>query len=575
MQEKLTGYPSIDKPWLKYYSKDDKNRAIPQDNMYELIWKSNRDYLSNNAVEFFNKHITYQALFDTIDTLAKSFWASGIRKGDIVTIIAITTPEILCAIYALNRLGAVCSCLYPNMSDDIIKAKVQITNSKHIILLDLFADKANSFKSDKSISIYLFRFSQSMSALGKLALLFKKTPKTEATTISYNQLLSTGKNATPDYTENNPEDIALIMYSGGTTGEPKGIILTNKNANAVSSQQNCSLLDLKREYTWQSVAAPFITYTLIYATHLPLSYGMECKIVVYDPKEIAKHIASNKNYFVSITPMNWELLIHDKSTRKANLSNLIDPITGADYMSPELENEINAFFRAHGSKAVMSQGYGMTEVASAVCRNYSTRLNKMGSVGIPFKDTLISAFDPNTNQELKSGETGEICISGPNVMLGYFNNKEATEEMIKKHSDGKMWLHSGDLGHIDEDGFVFIDGRLKRMFVRHDGVKVFAPYIEKIIMQVEAVQRCCVIGTKEPNYDTGKAPFAFILLKEEYFGQKENIKRALLEHCQKSLPEYEVPVDFSFIREVPVTSANKVDFKALEKQAEEMNKQQD
>ena len=574
MQEKkLTGYPSVDKPWLKYYTQAERSTPIPTDNLYDYIWKSNKDFLSNNALEFFNKHITYKEFFEQTDALAKSFWAAGIRKGDIVTIIAITSPEILYSIYALNRIGAVCSCLYPTMSDQIIKTKVRMTNSKHIILLDLFADKADIFKSDNNVSVYLFGFSTSMSPFGKLAFLLKKLPKTTATTISYKQLLSMGENANPKYVENNPGDVALIMYSGGTTGEPKGIVLSNQNANAVSSQQNCSLLDLKREYTWQSVAAPFITYTLIYATHLPLSYGMECKIVVYDLDIISKHIASNKNCFVSVTPMNWEKMIHSKAGKKANLSNLIDPATGADYMSPELETEINEFFHSHRSKAVMSQGYGMTEVSSAVCRNYSTRLNKMGSVGIPFKDTLISAFDPDTNEELKYGETGEICISGPNVMIGYFDNKEATDEMIKKHADGRMWLHSGDLGHIDEDGFVFIDGRLKRMFARHNGVKVFAPYIEKTIMEVDAVQRCCVVGAKEPDHPTGKAPFAFIVLKEAYLGHENEVKSKLLDHCRKSLPEYEIPVEFRFVREVPVTGANKVDFKALEKQAEELCEQ--
>ena len=572
-EQKQTGYPSIDKPWLKYYTQAEKNTPIPTENLYDYIWKSNKDFLSNNALEFFNNHITYKEFFEKTDALARSFWAAGIRKDDIVTIIAITSPEILYSIYALNRIGAVCSCLYPTMSDQIIKTKVQMTHSKHIILLDLFADKADIFKSDDSISVYLFGFSTSMSAFGKLAFSLKKLPKTTAVTIPYKQLLCMGKNANPKYVENNPNDIALIMYSGGTTGEPKGIVLSNQNANAVSSQQNCSLLDLKREYTWQSVAAPFITYTLIYATHLPLSYGMECKIVVYDLDIISKHIASNKNCFVSVTPMNWEKMIHSKAGKKANLSNLIDPVTGADYMSPELETEINDFFHSHGSKAVMSQGYGMTEVSSAVCRNYSTRLNKMGSVGIPSKDTLISAFDPDTNEELKYGETGEICISGPNVMIGYFNNNEATDEMIKKHSDGRMWLHSGDLGHIDEDGFVFIDGRLKRMFARYNGVKVFAPYIEKTIMEVDAVQRCCVVGAKEPDHPTGKAPFAFIVLKEAYLGHEDVVTSKLLDRCQKSLPEYEIPVEFRFMREVPITGANKVDFKALEKQAEETSKE--
>ena len=330
MENVPTGYPSKDKPWLKYYTEEELSRPLPQGNMYDLIRESNYDHLSNNAIEFFNRHITYGELFDEIEKLSKAFWAAGVRKGDIVTFIAITTPEILYAIYALNRIGAVCSCLYPNMSDEIVRSKAEITKSKHIVVLDLFADKANVFKDDGSVSVYLFGFSRSMPALGKLAFSLKKLPKTDAATVSYKQLLSKGENAKPEYVEGNPDDIALIMYSGGTTGEPKGIVLSNLNANAVSSQNNCSMMDLKREYTWQTVAAPFITYTLIFATHLPLSYGMECRIVMYDISVIARQISSNKYSFISSTPMGWEKFIHSKVARKANLSNLIDPANGAE-----------------------------------------------------------------------------------------------------------------------------------------------------------------------------------------------------------------------------------------------------
>ncbi len=175
---------------------------------------------------------------------------------------------------------------------------------------------------------------------------------------------------------------------------------------------------------------------------------------------------------------------------------------------------------------------------------------------------------------MKYGETGEICISGPGVMKGYYKNIDATNEMIKKHPDGRLWLHSGDLGYVDNEGFVFISGRLKRMFARHNGVKVFAPYIEKILMQVSAIQRCCVVGVTEPNHETGKAPFAFIILKEGFLSQENNIKRQLFDYCKQSLPEYEVPVGFSFIHEFPVTSANKVDYRSLEKQAEEESNKQ-
>lgn len=567
MMTEITGYPSIDKPWLRFYPQKNIGMKISQCNMYDYIRERNVEYLSNNAIEFFGNHISYKRLFDNIDDLGKAFWANGIRKGDVVSFIAITSPEIIYSIYALNRIGAVCNILDPRMNDETIISKLNITKSKHLILLDIFEEKAKVVSRIEDMTIYLLDFSLSMPSVEKAVYKMKKQISFIKTCVQWKTLLHDGKDAKPEYQNTTEDAPALIVYTGGTTGEPKGVVLSNQNVNVVAYQYERSGTEIKREHTWQTVAAPFITYTLVYSTHMPLSYGMECKIVIYDPQKIAVQTVKNKYNHVAGNPLMWESVIRSSFAQDVDFSHLIDPTTGADYMSPQLEREINEFLATRGCKWKMCQGYGLTEVASAVCKNLSNDVNKLGSVGIPFIDMIVSSFEVDSDKELTYGEKGEICISGPSVMLGYYNDKDATDEMIKTHSDGKVWLHSGDLGHIDKDGFVYIDGRIKRMFVSYNGAKIFPPFIEKVIMQNKMVQRCCVVGIKDPNNMSGKVPYAFIILKKEYKNKKAEARGLIIESCMDQLPEYEIPVDLRFIDSVPVTAANKVNYIVLEEQA--------
>ena len=567
MSDRLTGYPSIDKPWLRYYPQENIGMEYPNCNLYDYIWERNKNYQTNNAIEFFGNHITYKKLFEEINNLTDSFWTAGVREGDVVTFIAITSPEIIYSIYALNRLGATCSMLDPRMSDDIILSKIQKTHSRYVILLDIFAEKLNFLTKMETITLFISTFSKSMPQVVRKnenmndSNLFGKC-------VLWDDLLH-NRIERAKCASSVPERPALIVYTGGTTGEPKGVVLSNLNVNIVANQYERSGTEIKREHSWQTVAAPFITYTLVYSTHMPLSYGMECKIVIYDPKSIAEQTATIEYTHVAGNPLMWESVIRSEIAKNADFSHLIDPTTGADYMSPQLEMEINSFLSQHGCKWKMCQGYGLTEVASAASKNLSNEVNKIGSVGIPFIDMTISAFDPESQQELKYGETGEICISGPSVMLGYYDEKKATDEMIRIHPDGRKWLHSGDLGHVDKDGFVFIDGRLKRMFAAHNGSKIFPPYIERVIMECEFVQRCCVVGINDPNNLSGKIPYAFVVVREGFEERPDLIKKKLEYHCRKKLPEYEVPYGWSFIKNMPVTAANKVDYRVLEIQADE------
>ena len=243
---------------------------------------------------------------------------------------------------------------------------------------------------------------------------------------------------------------------------------------------------------------------------------------------------------------------------------LIEPTVGGDAMNIELERQTNQFFKNHNSECLVVKGYGMTEVSAAVSVCATKACNKIGSVGIPFTHTVISIFDPGTGKELPYNQQGEICITGPNTMLGYYNNTAATKEIIRKHADGLDWVHSGDIGYMTEDGLLFIVDRIKRMLVRHDGFKVFPSMIEKVIVEHRAVKACCVVGTPDSNHRQGVLPVAHLVLNKEYVGQENSVKQELLSLCQKGLPEYAQPVEYRFRDALPLTAVGKVDYRTLE-----------
>ena len=236
-----------------------------------------------------------------------------------------------------------------------------------------------------------------------------------------------------------------------------------------------------------------------------------------------------------------------------------NPVVGADTLSPEKENEINTYLKEHNASCEIMKGYGMTEVCAAVSVSTPTH-NKLGSVGIPFVDTSISIFNPDTGEELPYNQRGEVCISGPSVMQGYFNQPEETAKVLKLHADGKLWMHSGDLGHMDEDGFLFIDGRIKRMLIDHMGFKTFAPQVEQVLSKCTCVEKCCVVGVPDPNFGVGQITVAYVVLKKAAMNAEEEMRKA----CTENLPAHSMPEKFIPIASLPYTSAGKVDYRALE-----------
>ena len=576
-EKKMTGYPSIDKPWLKHYTEEAINAQMPSGNMYEYIFESNKGHLEDIALVYFGKKISYGELFLNIEKTVGAFKAIGVNAGDVVSFISITTPELVYCVYALNRIGAVANMLDPRSPEKTLVSQIANADSKVLVIMDQCIDLLrNSVKQLMLDHIILIKVKTSMGfpvkQMYSIKTVFDKK-NSRVSTCKYTEwkdflkTSSAERDSLPVEVANSP---AFIWYTGGTTGESKGVLLSNLNINSVAEQYRLVAKEHARQQTWLTVSAPFVAYSLICGLHLPLAFGMTCCIELYDPGAMAETIVKKRYNHAAVTPIVWEKMIKNSKFANENLSFLIAPISGADYMSPKLEQEINNYFATHNCTWNICQGYGMTEVGSGVAVCSSKDCYKPGSVGIPFPKTIISTFDVDNGQELPIGEIGEICVCGPSIMLEYYKNTEATNAVIKQHSDGMRWMHTGDCGRIDEDGNLFITGRIKRMITRFDGFKIFPSSIEEKIMTHQAIEKCCVVGKKDSCSEGGQLPMAFFVIKKEIVTPYENIIEEVRDICKRELPEYAQPVDFIFIDKMPLTPIGKVDYRVLEKEAERL-----
>lgn len=566
-KEEMTGYPSVDKPWLKYYSEEEINSGLPNCSVYDYMYENNKDYLDDVALIYFGRKMTFRYLCGQIDLWAQEFLSKGVSKGDVVSILSITSPEIVFIFYALAKIGAVANMLDPRMRVNTLKEKITVCDSKYYVSMDIFNRITKEIVGCCDINeCWVINIYDSMPFAMKLFMTIKSGIK-HSNKSKAQRKADSKQRIHYNCGETDGENVVLIEYTGGTTGSPKGVMLSNNQINSVVSQYKRSGVPLKRGQLWQTVSAPFIAYVMIASTHIPLCCGIICNITIYDPDNIAKDIVKNNYNHIAGNPAVWNKVIFSNECTNKDFSELLMPITGADAMPEDLWKKANKFLSEHNCKNVLCNGYGMTELASAVAVNLSPDVFKMGSVGIPFIDTTISSFDEE-NHELEINQIGEICVSGPSIMSGYIDNKKETDEIVMLHSDGKKWLHTGDYGYIDADGFVFIVGRIKRMIIRENGAKVFPMEIENLLTAHRSVDACCVVGVKDENASEGAIPVAFIVLNPSvHISDEMLVESELKDICEKNLPKYEHPVKYCFIDELPLTPIGKIDYKNLEQQA--------
>lgn len=576
VQGALTGHASIDKPWLKYYAEEQIKMEIPSMSAYSYLCRQNNNYLERTALSYYGRKISFDELFSKIEETAKALKAIGVEENEIVTISMPNTPEAVYLFYAMSKIGAIANMVDPRTSAEGIHKYIVEAKSDKVIIVDLYYNKVKSLSEDGTVSkIIAVSPSESLplglnvgykvkELIGALKDSSKKNVFNEKS-VSWKQFISNGKS----YTKNTevkfiPNRPLVIEHTGGTTGNPKGVILSNENINSVALQSVLTGIDMKREHNWLDIMPTFIAYGVGMGLHLPLTIGMETILIPeFNPQKFDELLIKHKPIHMVGVPSYWGTIIKSKKLSKMDLSYMIAPTVGGDAMDTNLEQQANEFLKEHNCSSKIVKGYGMTEVTGGISGTIDDN-NEIGSVGIPFVKTTVSVFEPDSENELSYNEDGEICITGPNTMLGYFDNQKATDAILKRHADGKMWIHTGDIGHITENGSLFIVDRIKRMMIRYDGFKVFPSIIESAISSHKAVEACKVVAIADSEHSQGKLPKAHIVLKNEFKQYQEQIKLEIQELCAKQLPEYVQPVDYKFREKLPLTPIGKIDYLSLE-----------
>lgn len=572
VEGEMTGYPSKDKPWLKYYTEEAVVASLPECTMYEYILNQNRDNLDRVAMNYYGANTTYGEMFQRIDSMAGSLQAAGISVGETVTVCMVNGPDTVCLLFALNKIGAVANMVYGADSPEELLTHLTDAHSTTVFTLDMFLEKFIAIADKANLKqIIVANITAEMAPPTRIAAqLFKgMKPKALPNDTRYCKWKKFFKQEKLESrTCHDGKRAAVITYSGGTTGGSKGVILSNIAVISVAHQYSMSEKNLRRDSKWMQVLPLFIAYGITSSMFVALTVGMTQIIRIPMTESIADYCKKFNPNHILYGPIYWEAFADQNAP--LDLSGFIAPTSGGDAMRPAVEKKINDYLLSHGCPCALMNGYGMTEVGAGVSINFP-HAYKFGSVGIPFAQNNIAVFDIETEKELSFGQEGELCINAPSMMIGYLNNEKETHNIIRLHNDGKYWIHSGDLGYIDNDGFIFISGRLKRYFMHvENGVqkKIFSLDIEKVLLQHPYVENCAVVPIADPN--TVQAPVAYVLLKREHRG-KENSSKILSDYCQERLSASYCPVKYFFVDHFPLTKIGKVDYLALEKQAAQEN----
>lgn len=562
---------SASAPWLKFYGNTPASLDYPHATMYQMIARTAIEHPDETAYSFMGKTTAYRVFHEKILAAAKGLVKLGIRKGDRVTICMANTPQAVDCFYALNRIGAIPNMIHPLSAAKEIAFYLNVSHSKAILTLDQFYGKVASIlpELNQPCTILIAKVTDALPPLLRLgyplskdARAVEKLPKSGYTL--WKTMVANGKGVTLPADDGKAEDCGAILYSGGTTGTTKGIMLSNLNFNALALQTiAASGLEHIKGMKMLSIMPVFHGFGLGIGIHTPLVGGAGCILVPKFSIDIySSTLMKEKPNLIPGVPTLFEALLRAERLETADLHFLRGIFSGGDSLSPELKRKVDAFLKAHNCAEQIREGYGTTECVTASCltpKDYA----RPGSIGVPFPDTYYKIVEPGTTNELPANTDGEICLSGPSVMLGYMDNPEETAQTLRRHYDGRIWLHTGDLGRMDQDGFIYFRQRIKRMIIT-SGYNVYPSQLENIIDGHEKVLLSCVIGVKDP-YRMQRVK-AYVVPMPGVAPSQE-LKREILEHCAAHVAKYAVPRELEFREELPKTLVGKVAYRVLEEEA--------
>ncbi len=558
------------KPWLKYYDEDGISPHIdfPDCSMVDMVMQSAEKWPDNTAYIYYGHKVTYKNFVRKIEKTARALKNYGVKEGDRVTICMPNTPEGITMVYAVNMVGAICNMVHPLSSEKELEYYIKVTESKYVLVIDAVFDKIYKLRDTAQLErIIVVRPSDGLGFLKKKlynTLHVKKVrlPANDSRVVLWEDFIANSYFYQGNYHEDRGgDDLAVIMYSGGTTGAPKAVMLSNLNINAESICDGAMIRQVVPGATVLSILPLFHCFGLGVCIHTPLCRGMGCILIpAFSHKQFADIIRKNEPNFIVGVPTLFEALINTK-LKSNDLSSVTAVICGGDALNQTLRDKVNDFLAHHGSEAKIRVGYGLTEGSGAVCLSPEHTFAD-GIIGVPMPNMDFKIIKNDTFSELPAGEEGEICISGPLVMMGYLGDDAETAQTIRLHDDGKLWLHTGDIGYFGEDGLVYFAQRLKRIIIS-SGYNIYPTHLESIINSHEAVLTSTVIGID--HHYKGQVPKAFIVLKPGYKPGKR-LEREIRELLERNVPIYALPAAYEFRDKLPTTKIGKVAFRELEKE---------
>lgn len=558
MKGEITGYPSIDMPWLKYYSEEQILAPIPNMTSLDYLKLLNNNNLNLPAIEFLGKQITYLELFKKINDTTKSLHALGVKPGEIVTIMLPACPEETFLFYAIDQLGACANFVFPGTPLSEVEHTMEEFKSNKLIILDDILMQPNTIVNNPKYNIVTTSLTGEHKVQGKNIYTWDTFDKLS----KYVEM--------PIYKRSQEEPL-FIAKTGGSTGKPKAVVINDRGFNLQVQQHLNSPINYTSGDRWVRVWPLFSASSAVSSHHLPLCFGMTTIIEpAIDIEKMDDLIINYKPSHLLMISYCIDSLLKSKKIQDLDLSFIKTMGIGGEGVTPEFEEKAQCFMNSHNINSAMMYGYGMTENSSGVTSRFNYETSKTGSVGVPQINTVVGIFDPETMKELPYGEEGEVCILSSTHMLGYYGDDALTKSILKKHEDGNVWLHSGDLGFMDEDGQLFIQGRTKRMIMLFSGDKIYPKDIEDLIETIDEVDRAVVVPEPDPDHENNVVPCVFVTLNQKI---DESLLSKKVQEILGGNLSSNIKLSHIYIREsLPQTAIGKVDLKQLEEETKKMCK---
>ena len=571
-QKQLTGYPSKDKPWLKYYSKEILERKLPKCTVYQNIFNNNRDHLNDIAIQYYGNRITYGTLFSNVHKCAKALRAVGVKKGDFVTLCSAGAPEAIYIVLACSKIGAIANFINPLFTREQMIERINETETEWMFVLDemfsYVADVVNDICAKKVVIIPVHEsFPVGLKCLAKFREKVGRILKIDRNKyVSWKDFLKYGNRYEGKVAGKYEKDLPVVMvYSSGTTGASKGILLTNDGINATTYNKNIPSEPIKRQDSFLQMIPIWFSTGIVISVIIPLVYGVIVIPELRFSKEsfVEKMIQYNPTMTLAATSL-WIYAVSSKKWRNIDFSTMKYSIVGGEKLLYQDEQRINKFMKNHGCKRNIYKGYGMCELGGTVTSSSDAinYIEKADGTGYPLYGVSVSAFDMETGEELPYGSHGEIRVSSPARMKGYFKNPEATAEFFKTDDKGNVWGCTGDIGYVDEDGEVFILGRATDSTMTKDGRKIYLFDIENVILKESKLAACKVVDIG----DDSNVLVAHIVLRDGIDESVRDIIKRIHTRCKKELEDFQIPVGYKVRDSLPVHSNGKRDVEALQKE---------